>query len=176
MNFKEVRSYSKDEQLKWHQKEKDKPKFKERRYNRKRKQTKKALNEFKPPSRYKRSQFSMKDKQKIDEIYGHSCLVCGTIYIEYHHCKFASGLGRGTWRNGIPLCGDHHRLSDDSPHINREVAEKYRQHKLKLFGPYYYMDAWDLYMKGLIPNTTEEAFESFMKKEEERCQEELQSM
>lgn len=166
----EFRPYSKADQLKGHQKEKDTPNFKERRYNRKRKQTKRVTNEIKPPSRYSRGQFSMEDKQKIDEMYGHACLVCVTPYIEYHHCKFLSGLGRGVWRNGVPLCGDHHRLDKDSPHQNEKTAETYRQHKLKIFGPYYYMDTWDLYKKGLIPNTTKEAYESFMAREEENAE------
>lgn len=162
----EFSPYSKATQLRGHQKEKDTPLYKERRPNRTRKHTKKHEPLLKPPSRTSRAEFSMEDKQKIDEIYGHACVVCGNPYIEYHHCKFRSGLGRGTWRNGIPLCHWHHRLDKDSPHMNEKTAEKYRQEKLAKYGPLYYMDVWDLFKRQLIPNTTKEAFEEFMQKEE----------
>lgn len=169
----EFKPYPKSYQVRGSQRDEGKPPYKEQRYNRKRKQIKTQGNSLKTPSRYHRGQFSMKDKQKIDEVYGHACIVCGNAFIEYHHCKFLSGMGRGTWRNGIPLCGENHRLAKDSPHKSEITAEKYRQHKIKMYGEYYYMDRWDLFKRNLIPNTTESAFEEFMLREEVKALEAL---
>lgn len=171
----DFRPYPKSYQLRGSQKEKDKPLHKERRPNRKRKKINQSDNNtIKTPSRYSRGQFSMEDKQKIDEVYGHACIVCGSPYIEYHHCKFLSGMGRGTWRNGIPLCAEDHRLAKDSPHKSEATADKYRQHKLKMYGEFYYMDVWDLYKRNLIPNTTDKAFEDFMTREQRRSESECE--
>lgn len=121
---------------------------------------------IKPPKRSIRNEFTEADKKKIDKAFGgKKCAQCGNPNIEYHHAKFrsasAQGSGRGVWRNGIPLCKSHHDLCHD----DYLYAQKWRDLLRSLYGEYYYMDKWDLWLAGLIEDPNEKEFEAFMTKQ-----------
>jgi len=122
------------------------------------------------PSKKTRGKISKKDYEKAIEVYGPYCAECGSPYIEMHHVKPKgfSNDGRGVWRNLVPLCPEHHK-GKTGVHQNRELMEKYQKRHEELYGPYYYCDKWDLFKMGLIPNTTTEAYEKFMREEEKRA-------
>jgi HNH endonuclease len=166
--------YSKADQLKGHQREKPKPRYKERRYNRRKRQSKKVdYKGVKIPSRAKRAEFTKEDKEKIKEFYGDTCLLCGSPYIEFHHRKYRSQLGRNNPRNGAPLCEDCH-----IPRVHKDpkLAQELRDEAEKRFGPYYYYDKYDCWKKGLIERPTDELFNKFMEEEEERAKLRLDGM
>lgn len=160
--------YSKAEQLKGHQKSKDKPKYKEKRP----KKSKKKLEVFKGrtiPSKKTRGQISATDYKRAIEEYGYSCWVCGTeMNLECHHVV-PKGFsrhknGRGVWYNLRFLCGEHHR-GKTGVHQNRELMQKLQDEHEQLHGPHFYKDRFDLFKEGLIPNSTKEAYQSFMERE-----------
>lgn len=137
-------------------------------YGEKREKKKKAPEKVKRegtklPSRSSRNEFTEAEKRKIDKAFGGAkCAQCGNPYIEYHHAKFrspsAQGSGRGVWRNGVPLCKPHHDLC----HESRSYAEKWRALLKSLYGKYYYMDKYDLWLAGLIEEPENNFFEEFM--------------
>lgn len=53
-------------------------------------------------------------RAQVLEVYGLTCVASSigpcTGRIEAHHVKYRSQGGEDDWRNGIPLCGHHHRL------------------------------------------------------------------
>jgi 5-methylcytosine-specific restriction endonuclease McrA len=163
--FDEVRPVPK------HQTEKRQPVFKERRYNRKRKAKKKVemYKGVKIPHRKKRGEISKKDYEKALLHYGGGCAETGQVNVEMHHIVFRSQGGRGGWRNLVPLIKSMHTEC----HTNREYADYWRAEHEKKFGPHFYKDKFDLWKEGLIHNPTDDAFESFMEKEEERCRKSL---
>lgn len=114
---------------------------------------------LKVPHKKVRSEFSDKEKRKIDEAFGGAhCAECGNPYIHYHHAKFRSGSGRGVWRNGVPLCETHHSLC----HSSRVYADKWRMFLELLYGEFYYMDEWDLWLMNYIEAPTRKLLEAFM--------------
>lgn len=157
--------YSKAQQLGYHQKPKDTPKYKPIRYNRKRKQSKKHDTQgVKIPSRANRAEFSGKQRQMIHELWGDGCYLCSNPYIQYHHITYRSQMGRNNPRNGIPLCDKCHTRV----HAEREIADRLRYIAEERFGPFYYMDKYDLWKNNLIERPTDKLFQSFMEKEEEK--------
>lgn len=155
--------YPKSKQLAGHQKPKDTPKYKPRRFNRRKRQTKKVdYKGIKIPSRAKRSEFTLKDKHKIVELYGDCCLFCYSPFVEFHHRKFRSGSGRNNPRNGAPLCNHHHRQVHEHP----ELAEKLREEARERFTDDYYKDKYDLFKEGKIDRPTDELFERYFEKVE----------
>ncbi|MFC0188456.1 HNH endonuclease [Fictibacillus aquaticus] len=147
-----------------HQTEKDKPVFKERRYNRKRK-TKKKVEMYKGvkiPHRKRRGEISKVDYEKALLHYGGGCAETGQTNIEMHHIVFRSQGGRGGFRNLVPLSKEFHTLC----HTDRAYADYWREQHKKIFGPHYMKDAYDLWKEGLIHNPTPEAFEKFMQGEQ----------
>ncbi|MGG3734485.1 HNH endonuclease signature motif containing protein [Heyndrickxia coagulans] len=98
--------------------------------------------------------------------HGAFCFVCGTTEnLEAHHVRFKSAGGRGQWRNIRFLCAEHHR-GKYSPHQNEQLRKELEKLHEKLYGPWFWADKYDLFKAGLIPNTTDEEFEKFMKGEE----------
>lgn len=157
--------YSKETQLKGHQKMKDKPKFKQQRYNRIRKQNKKHDTKgVKIPSRANRAEFSGKQRQMIHELWGDGCYLCANPYIQYHHITYRSQLGRNNPRNGIPLCDKCHTRAHDE----RELADHLRNEATDRYGPFYFYDKYDCWKQNLIERPTDKLFESFMVEEEKR--------
>ena len=155
-----VRSYSKATQL--GQKEPDTPNFKPRKYNRRRKHNKKHDTKgVKIPSRANRAEFSGKQRQKIHDLWGDGCYLCSNPYIQYHHIRYRSQLGRNNPRNGIPLCERCHTRV----HAEREVSDYLRNLAEDRFGTYFYYDKFDAWKQGLIDRPTDKLFEEFMEKE-----------
>lgn len=146
-------------------KPKEKPRYKERKPKKRKK-----LETFKgrtiPPAKV-RGSISKKEYEKVIDIYGRSCAYCFSSYIEMHHIRFRSQQGRGTYRNLIPLCKEHHGLA----HRNRVFADQLRRERIQAYGEWYWADKFDLWKQNLIPNTTDKAFEDFMLKEEVKARE-----
>jgi hypothetical protein len=173
---KDFNPYSKSQQLKSHQKQNDTPKYKERRYNRKKKQTKKV--DYKGvniPSRHARSEFTDKHKKQIIEYFGGEweCAACQDLSITFHHIQFrscAKGLGRNNPRNGVPLCHVHHDMCHKhNDHI--EYAQSWRDRQIGIWGPDYYKDAYDIWKEHKIERPTEELMNRYFERERERIAE-----
>lgn len=176
--FEKVRSYSKAEQLKGHQKEKDTPKFKVQKPRKKRKpKENKNIEMFqnrKIPYWKQRGRVTTKEANKALSYYGECCYFCNSPHYALHHVVhkgFGIG-GRGVWTNLIPLCQLHH-TGKLGPHTILEVDEHLKQLHEKQFGPHFFKDMWDLWMDGLIENPTDELYEKFMKGELERAKENI---
>lgn len=167
--------YSKEYQLRGHQKEKDKPNFKQQRHKKKPKRPKvnKDIEYFhgrKIPHRKKRGAVTTKQANEALRRYGEYCYRCGSPNYQLHHVKHKGfGIsGRGVWRNLIPLCMECH-IGKGGVHDDAEFDQQLqRMHEAK-YGPRYYQDMWDLWMDRLIESPTEELFERYMEKEEEKA-------
>lgn len=120
--------------------------------------------EFKIPSKKVRGTYTEAEYQKAINVYGIHCLDprCGRFAQEMHHAYFRSGGGRGTWRNAVPLCTEHHIMC----HKEREYADYWRDYLEKLYGEHYYKDMYDLWMEGLIEEPSKSEFEAFMESEQ----------
>lgn len=169
----EFRPYSKAQQLAGHQKkEKDTPKYKEQRYKKKKKKNPLKQEMYKGrriPTKQQRGKITTKEYNEALRRQGEFCLICGTNQnLEAHHVKFRSDSGRGTFRNIIFLCSNHHR-GDISPHKDESIRRKLEQRQESIYGPYYHMDRYDLFKLGLIPNTEVNTFDDFMLREEEKA-------
>lgn len=120
----------------------------------------------KAPSTKTRGSISKTEYNRMIEAFGCHCVICGDPRIEAHHVRFRSQGGRGKWRNLAPLCKIHHQLA----HQDRDFADWLRKEREVRYGSWYWADEYDLFQAGLIPNTTKEAFEKFMREEERRAQ------
>ena len=160
--------YSKEYQLRGHQKEKETPDFKPQRHKRKRKQKKNTNVQYfhnrRIPHWKERGEFSRQTKNEIKRIWGEYCFVCGSPNISIHHVyeKGYSKGGRGVKTNGLPLCMLHHTDQNHGIHHDRILYNKVRQMFIEKFGEYYYCDKYDLWMKGLIESPTDELYDRFM--------------
>lgn len=152
----EFRPYSKTQQLRGHQKSKDKPKYKERRYRKKRKKLETYKGRTIPPARA-RGAISKTEYEKAVEAFGAVCAICGDNRIEMHHIRFRSQQGRGKYRNLIPLCKTHHNQA----HQDRKFADGLREQRVEMYGSFFWADKYDLFKAGLINNTTDTEFEKF---------------
>lgn len=145
-------------------KPKEKPKYKEKRPKKK-----------KNPNLYRgRIVPSKKDRTRITETaynrmmkeFGEYCYLCGyTTNLEAHHIVFRSQMGSGGWRNLVPLCKRCHLEA----HKHKTVADQLREDREALYGKWYWADVYTLFKEGLVPNTTTEAYERFMRGEDERA-------
>jgi len=113
------------------------------------------------PKQKDRTKITKKEYDKAIEEFGSRCH-CGATNIEMHHIKLRSDSGKGTYRNLIPLCGAHHRLT----HTSNQLLQGYQNMRITAYGEYYWCDKYDLFKLGLIEDPNEEEFEAFMK-----CQE-----
>jgi len=163
----EFRPYSKEYQLRGHQKQKDKPKT-----------TKKKPRKSKNPYLYRgrlipqqkeRTQITKENYTKMIEVFGEYCQECGYTPIHAHHLVFRSSMGTGSWRNLAPLCKHCH----DRVHKDFEFAEYLREKRAEQFGPHFGKDKYSLFMEGLISNTDDKTYERFMKLEEVKACEAL---
>ena len=63
------------------------------------------------------------------------CMVCGRPNPEEHHVFF--GISNRKWSEKyklkVPLCGEHHRGSDLSPHFNKEFDLQLKQYAQERF-------------------------------------------
>lgn len=150
--------YSKADQLKGHRKEKKPQTVKGRIV----------------PGKKTRGKITATEYNEALKQHGETCYFCGSPNIEMHHVKpkkYSGESGRGTWRNLRALCPDHHRGENGVHGKNgRELMLQLQELHKRLYGPHYYQDRFDLFSLGLIPNTTKEAYESFMEGESERAE------
>lgn len=162
----EFRPYSKEQQLKGHKrKDKPKPKFVE-----KRPKKKKNLHLYRGrivPGRRERTKITELEYSKMIEYYENYCYRCLSYPIQAHHVLHRSQMGCGNWRNLIPLCHECHEFA----HKNAQFKQELIDHKTTLFGRHFGDDKYTLFKLGKIHNTTDEAYERFMKGEEENVQE-----
>lgn len=160
----EFHPYSKADQLAYYKKkEKAINKRKKPRKKKKKSETYKGRT---IPKAKTRGDISKKEYNKAIDEFGACCAYCGNPRVEMHHIKFRSQGGRGVYRNLIPLCNLHHRKA----HQDREFSERLRAERVKQFGEWYWVDRFDLYKAGLIPDPTEKHFEIFMKEQERKIQ------
>ncbi|MED4978261.1 HNH endonuclease signature motif containing protein [Geobacillus stearothermophilus] len=118
------------------------------------------------PKAKDRTKISKANYNRMIEEFGDCCMICGRRPIQAHHLVFRSSLGSGNWRNLAPLCEEHHRKA----HADFGFAERLREERAERFGPHFWKDKYALFKDGLIPNTTEQAYERFMREEERRAQ------
>lgn len=64
------------------------------------------------------------------------CMVCQKPFPEVHHVLFGNSNRKWSDKYGlvVPLCAEHHRGSDLSPHFNREFdleLKKYAQERFE---------------------------------------------
>lgn len=139
---------------------KDKPKPKEKRP--KKKKNPQLYRGRIIPKQKERTKITKENYDKMIEMFGNFCQECGHTPIAAHHLVFRSSMGTGNWRNLAPLCKKCH----DRAHTSFEFAEYLREKRAAVYGIHFGEDVYSLFQAGLIPNTTEEAYERFMKEEE----------
>lgn len=63
------------------------------------------------------------------------CMVCMKPFPEVHHVIFGNSNRKWSEKYGlvVPLCNEHHRGSDLSPHFNREFDLKLKQYAQERF-------------------------------------------
>lgn len=160
--------YSKEYQLRGHQKEKETPKFKPQRHKKKPKRPKvnKNIEYFhgrRIPHWKQRGAVKTKAANQSLRFWGEECYFCGNPEFHLHHIKhkgFSIG-GRGVETNLIPLCMEHH-TGNSGVHKNIELDQQLQEMAEELFSEHYYKDAYDLWMDRLISSPTEELREAFM--------------
>jgi 5-methylcytosine-specific restriction endonuclease McrA len=154
----EYRPYSKEMQLKGHQKEK-------KQYKAKKPKKKKKPYVYKGrtiPKKKERTKISKTNYMRMIEEFGDCCMICGKTPIDAHHIVFRSQYGSGNWRNLAPLCKEHHTMA----HKDRNFAEYLREERRERFGKWFWADKYTLFKEGLIPTPTDEMFERFMQEQE----------
>lgn len=117
------------------------------------------------PNTKQRNDFSVYDREKALKEFGTTCNdpTCSMPASDLHHIVFRSQSGRGVWRNAVPLCISHH----EKCHKNRRYADMWREVRRRLFGEFFYMDSWDLWLLGHISDPeVKHYFEDFMKNQE----------
>lgn len=118
------------------------------------------------PKKKDRTKITQENYKRMIEEFGDYCLMCGYTPIEAHHIVFRSHFGSGNWRNLAPLCKQCH----EQAHKDKNFAELIREMRAERFGKWFWADKYTLFKEGLIPNTTDEAYERFMREEEKRVQ------
>jgi hypothetical protein len=166
----EFNPYPKSEQLKGHQK----PKVKKKRYPPARKKKKPQVTKGRViPTKRTRGRVTTAEYNESLRQHGETCWVCNSPHIEMHHVfpkKYSGESGRGVWRNLRALCPEHHRGENGVHGKNgHELMVLLQEEHKRLYGEFYYMDRFDLFVLGMIPNATKEAYETFMKMEEEHA-------
>ena len=134
-------AYSKAEQLKGHQKPKDKPKIVPKRYPVKKKARKHYTGEKNyKPSLNQRKKFSDAVKREACERFDWKCGNCGSPHLaDPHHIRFRSDGGKGVVTNCLPICRPCHILI----HQDAELAMKWKEWAKEKYGFDYWMDKWD---------------------------------
>ncbi len=116
------------------------------------------------PTKKVRTKITDKEYNRMIDEFGEFCVMCGRTPIEAHHIVFRSHFGSGNWRNLAPLCDKCHKKA----HRQREFADLIRDMRSERFGSNFWKDKYSLYKEGLIPDTEDETYESFMLEEEKR--------
>jgi hypothetical protein len=121
------------------------------------------------PTQKERTRITREAYNRMINEFGEYCLNCGYTPIEAHHIVFRSQMGSGQWRNLAPLCSRCHGFA----HKYKSYAEQLREDREAIYGKWFWADKYTLFKEGLILNTTDEAYERFMKGEEERAKNDL---
>ena len=119
------------------------------------------LYENKKPITKNRNDFSPKTREEIKDIWGHGCYVCENPSIELHHVKHRSASGRGTKRNGLPLCHFHHRDHTYGIHHNRKFKREIKELFVEKYGEDFYKDEYDLFAEKKIDEPTKKLMEQY---------------
>ena len=63
------------------------------------------------------------------------CMVCGRPHPEIHHVLFGNSNRKWSekYKLVVPLCGEHHRGSNLSPHFNKEFDLKLKKYAQERF-------------------------------------------
>jgi hypothetical protein len=66
------------------------------------------------------------------------CFICGSPYVEIHHCIFGTANRRKSekYKLVVPLCHAHHR-GNESPHRNKVIDNQFRRMAQKYFEEHY---------------------------------------
>ena len=133
--------YSKEEQLKGHQKPKDKPKFKQKRYPQPKKPKKQYTGEKnEKPTMKQRKMFSKKVREEAYRLFNYRCGNCGVNRIDDpHHIRRKSDGGKGLLTNCLPVCRPCHV----NIHKHPELEMKWKQWAKEQYGNDFWMDEWD---------------------------------
>jgi hypothetical protein len=114
------------------------------------------------PTRKERTRIKETDYNRMIEEFGEYCQMCGHTPIEAHHIVFRAQFGSGHWRNLAPLCKKCHNQA----HQDRNFADLLRDMRAERFGIHFWKDKYSLFKEGLINNTDDKTFESFMVNQE----------
>ncbi|WP_172418946.1 HNH endonuclease [Geobacillus subterraneus] len=112
--------------------------------------------------RLQRGNVSKREREKAFEAFGVHCVLCEGPSSSLHHVKFRKDGGRGVWRNLAPLCQACH----ENVHRNEPLAQWLQREREERFGPYYWMDRFDLYEQGLLSSPKKDQFERYMNEQE----------
>jgi hypothetical protein len=115
------------------------------------------------PKQKERTKITKENYNKMIEVFGEYCQECGHTPIHAHHLVFRSSLGTGNWRNLCPLCEKCHKRA----HTDFGFSEYLREKRTAAYGKHFGQDKYSLFKMGLVSNTTDEAYERFMRGEEE---------
>lgn len=121
------------------------------------------------PKQKERTKITKENYYRMIEVFGNYCQECGYTPIAAHHLVFRSSLGAGNWRNLAPLCKRCH----DRAHGDFQFAKYLRDKRAAVYGLHFGEDKYSLFQAGLIPNTTDQAYERFMEGEAERAEKAL---
>ena len=163
-NFK---PYPKSESLKgYNQKDKDKPKFVEKRPKAKK---------HKPPGRKKnlqqrmnvvpmmktRKKFTEEAVEKAVEKFSGLCGNCqSAIPVDPHHIRAKSDMGKGVFTNCLPVCRPCHTEIER----NAELRQSWKEWAKREYSVYYWADKYDLWIGGFIKEPDETMRKEFLEK------------
>lgn len=170
--YDKVNGYSKEQQLRGHQKPVKQPKLVNKRPRKKKKHQPLKPELYKGrviPKKSVRGRITRSEYIKTQNEHGFECFFCGSGYnLECHHVVEKGYSkhkeGRGVWRNLRFLCDECHR-GENGVHQNKAMMEELQAEHERLYGKWFYCDVYDLFKMGLIPNTEPETYESFMKEQ-----------
>jgi 5-methylcytosine-specific restriction endonuclease McrA len=148
-------------------KPKNKPKYKEKQPKKKKKPN--LYQSRIVPTKKERTRITETAYKRMIKEFGEYCLNCGHTPIEAHHIVFRSQMGSGQWRNLAPLCGRCHGLA----HKYKSYADQLREDREAIYGKWFWADKYSLFKEGLIPNTTDDAYERFMLQQEKDSKNQL---
>ncbi len=126
------------------------------------------------PLKQQRGRITTGEYNEAARQHGEFCFFCGTgSNLECHHVmpKGYSRIksGRGVWRNLRFLCTDDH-TGPNGVHNNAEKMKLLQEEHERLYGEFFWCDVYDLFKMQLVPNTTKEAYEKFMKEQQIEAQ------
>lgn len=132
--------YSKATQLRGHQKEKEKPLFKQQKPQHKKPKKQYTGEKNYRPSMKTRKKFSGEVKRQACELFDYRCASCGSNQLhDPHHIRRKSDGGKGVLTNCLPVCRPCH----DHIHKHPEIEMKWKRWAKEKYGFDYWMDKWD---------------------------------